>query len=91
MNFLQTELWIGPTDQVLVDLDVQANVLLIDDSNFSLYRQGRAFTCHGGWTTQSPVRLSPPHHGRWNIVIDLGGRAGRAKTSIRLLRSGVAV
>ncbi len=90
MNFLQTELWMGPDDQVQVDLDTQANVLLIDDSNFSLYQQGRSFTYYGGWTTRSPVRLSAPHHGRWNIVIDLGGRGGRVRASVRLLRPGVA-
>jgi hypothetical protein len=90
MNFLQTDLWMGPDDEVQVDLDAQANVLLLDDSNFSLYRQGRPFSYYGGWTTRSPVRLSPPHQGRWNVVIDLGRRAGHVKATIRLLRPGVA-
>jgi hypothetical protein len=40
MNFLQTDLWAGPQDEVQVDLDAQANVLLLDDSNFSLYQRG---------------------------------------------------
>jgi hypothetical protein len=90
MNFLQTDLWAGPQDEVQVDLDAQANVLLLDDPNFSLYQQGRSFTYYGGWTTRSPVRLSPPQQGRWNVVIDLGGRAGRVKASIRLLRPVIA-
>jgi hypothetical protein len=90
MNFLQTELWAGPQDEVQVGLDAQANVLLLDDPNFSLYQQGRSFTYYGGWTIRSPVRLSPPHQGRWNVVIDLGGRAGRVKASIRLLRPVIA-
>ncbi len=90
MNFLQTDLWVGPQDEVQVDLDGQANVLLLDDQNFSLYQQGRSFSYYGGWTTRSPVRLSPPHQGKWNVVIDLGGRDGRVKASIRLLRPVIA-
>lgn len=90
MNFLLAELSLGPHDRVQVELDGQANVLLVDDVNFSLYKEGRSFTYFGGWATRSPVLLSPPHQGRWNVVIDLGGRGGHVRASVRLLRPGVA-
>jgi hypothetical protein len=44
MNFPQTDLRAGPDDEVQVDLDAQANVLLLDGPNFSLYQHGRSFT-----------------------------------------------
>lgn len=86
MNFLHTELWMGPHDQVLVDVDAQANVMLLDDINFSSYKQGRSYSYVGGWATRSPVRLSPSHQGHWNVIVDLGGRAGQVRANVRLLR-----
>ena len=91
MNFLHTEYWIGPNDRVLVDLDSQANVMLLDDSNLSAYKRGQAFNYFGGWAIRSPVRLSPPHQGHWNVVVDLGDRAGQVRAGIRVLRDRVSV
>ena len=86
MDFLHADFRIGPHDRVLVDLDGQANVMLLDDVNFSSYRRGQAFNYIGGWAVRTPTRLSPPHQGHWNVVIDLGGRAGQVKARISLVR-----
>ena len=90
MNFLHTDFWIGPNDQVLVDLDSQANVMLLDDSNLSAYKRGQAFDYFGGWAIRSRARMSPPHQGHWNVVVDLGGRAGQVRAGIRVLRGRVS-
>lgn len=60
--------------------------MLLDDADFRAYREGRAFSYRGGWETQSPVRLSPPHNGSWHVVIDMGDRSGTLKGSVRILR-----
>lgn len=92
MDFLHSDFHGGRDDVVLVTLDRQANVMLLDDSNFAAYRQGRQFSYFGGWMTNSPVRLAPPHHGHWHVVVDLGGNSGTIRASIRVvqkeLRSG---
>ena len=85
MEFLHTEFWGGSECTALVTLDAQCNVLLLEDSAWLAYKNGGAFTYYGGWATQSPVRLTPPHHGHWHVVIDLGGRAGRVGASVRII------
>jgi len=86
MNFLHNDFHGGHDDVVLVTLDSQANVMLLDDINFSAYRDGRSFNYFGGWATQSPVRLSPPHSSHWHVVVDLGGYSGTVRASIRIVR-----
>ena len=84
MNYLHYELQLGDRDVAVVTLDKQANVQLIDDSNYSNYRRGERFRYYGGLAKQSPVRLRPPHAGQWHLVIDLGGYAGRVHASVNV-------
>ena len=86
MEFLHTEFHGGRDHTVLVTLDKQANVMLLDDSNFAAYRQGQAFSYYGGWMARSPVRLVPPHGGHWNVVVDLGGNSGTIRARTRIVR-----
>lgn len=85
MKFLHSDFNIGPGDIVQVSLDKQANVLMLDEANFANYRRGGRYSYFGGLAKQSPFRLSPPHHGRWHVVVDLGGYAGTVHASIALL------
>ena len=85
MNFLHSDFNIGPSDIVQVSLNKQANVLMLDDSNFSNYRRGGRFRYYGGLAKQSPVRLSPPYYGHWHVVVDLAGYAGSVHASICLV------
>jgi len=62
-----------------------ANVLLLNSSNFSNYRNGRRWSGHGGHTTRSPVPLGVPSSGHWHLVVDLGGYPGRIGASVRVL------
>jgi hypothetical protein len=85
MGYLHRELDLTSRNVVEVSLDQQANVLLMDDTNFQHYRSGGEYTYHGGLAKRSPVRLSPRRSGRWHLVIDLGGRSGTIRHSIRVL------
>ena len=91
MDFLHTDFSGGSDTIALVTLDGQANVLLMDNLNFSAYQQGRSFNYYGGWVTKSPARLSPPHYGHWHVVIDLGGYSGTVRASTRIVRRSSAV
>ena len=84
MQFLHSEFEGGPESLVTVELDHVANVLLMDSTNFSNYKAGRAFRYFGGSAHQSPCRLRPPHHGRWHVAVDLGGRAGSVRARIHV-------
>jgi hypothetical protein len=85
MNFLHYDLHLGPYESVEVRLDKQANVRLLDHTNFSSYQHGGRHTYYGGLAKVSPVHLRPPHSGRWHLVIDLGGYAGTVRASARVI------
>lgn len=86
MNFLHYELELSGDDVVEVTLDKQANVRLLDDANFSLYRSGKQHRYYGGLAKTSPVLIPAPHAGHWHVVIDLGGYAGTVHASTRVLQ-----
>lgn len=85
MKFLHYDFHLNSNDVVEVTLDKQANVQLVDDINFSSYKRGQRFRYYGGLAKQSPVRISPPHAGHWNLVIDLGGYAGSVNASVKVI------
>lgn len=90
MNYLHYDLQLQSGDTVEVTLDKQANVRLLDDSNFSSYQRGKQHRYYGGLVTKSPVTLPrPPHAGHWHVVIDLGGNAGTVKASVRTIKGGL--
>lgn len=91
MNFLHTDFWGGTDHMAIVTLDAQANVLLVDDANFSDYQHGRSFTYYGGWATQSSVKLIPPHNSHWHVIIDLGGNAGSVRAGVRIIRNPASI
>jgi hypothetical protein len=63
-----------------------ANVYLLDERNFDLYRRGRRFNGVGGPAAKGiPVRLSVFANGRWVVVVDLGGTRGTIRASVRTL------
>ena len=86
MNFLNYDLQLSSGDVVEVTLDKQANVRLLDDTNYSYYQRGERHTYYGGLATKSPTHLRPPHSGHWHVVIDLGGYAGTVNASVRVIR-----
>ncbi len=86
MNFLHQEFDAGPTDVIEVTLDGQANVMLLDPSNYAFYRQGQRFRYYGGHAKTSSFRLIPPEQGHWHVVVDLGGYAGRVRAGVWLLQ-----
>lgn len=87
MNYLHYDLNLAQGDTIEVTLDKQANVRLLDDANYANYVNGQSHRYYGGLATTSPVRLTPPHGGRWHLVIDLGGYSGAVQASVRTLRN----
>ena len=63
----------------------EANVRLVDGSNFQNYKAGRSHKYYGGHMTRSPARIQVPHSGHWHIVIDLGGFAGSLRSAVQVL------
>lgn len=87
MEYLQYEFEADQGDAIEVTLDAAANVQLLDPANFAAYKDGRQYRYHGGYFRQSPVELVIPNTGRWHVVVDLGGMAGRVRASVRLIKA----
>jgi hypothetical protein len=84
MNYGHSEFTAAARSEVKVTLDRQANVLLLDPSNFSSYQAGQPFHYHGGWAKQSPVLLTVPNSGHWHVVVDPQG--GAVRYAVQLLQ-----
>jgi hypothetical protein len=86
MNYIHNDLgMLNGGELVEVSLSSQANVLLMDSSNFSSYRNGSQYHYLGGHAVRSPVRLEVPSAGHWHVAIDLGGYGGSVQASVRVL------
>lgn len=83
MKFLQFDLGTVKAGAiVVVTLDKQANVRLMDQSQFRNYRAGRRHTFLGGGATRSPVRVSVPRTGHWIVVVDTGGLSATVRAGV---------
>ena len=69
---------------VIVTLDKQANVLLMDSSNYTNYKSGRRSSYYGGLMKRSPAQIPVPRDGHWFVAIDLGGRSGNVRHGVRV-------
>jgi len=88
MDFVHHDLsQLSGGEVVQVTLATAANVRLLDEANFSAYRQGRQYRYYGGYVTQSPYRVRVPASGHWHLVVDLGGYPGQIRSSVRVLSS----
>jgi hypothetical protein len=88
MKFLHYIVTIGSGDAVRVHLTGNAaNVLVMDDSNFRLYNEGKEYRYYGGYYTRTPAIIRPPSPGRWNVVVNLGGGVGSVNAIVHVVRS----
>jgi hypothetical protein len=86
MNFLHYDLGFVPEGAVVVvELDAQANVKLLDETDFRSYERGGQHQYYGGLAKVSPARIPVPRSGSWHVTIDLGGYSGRVNASVRVV------
>ena len=85
MDHLHLREYIQGGRVVKVSIDMQSNVLLMDDINYSHYKNGHSFRHQGGFAKESPVLIKVPNSGNWNVVIDLGGGSGTIRHNIEII------
>lgn len=86
VNYLHYEFDVGPDEIIQIKLDKQANVLLLDNHNYRKYHKGESFSYRGGLAKKSPFNMKPPHSGHWHVVIDIGGRKGTVRASVKTIK-----
>lgn len=91
MEYLHKEFDLAEGDVVEVTLAGNAaNVLLLDEANYHNYSEGKPYDYSGGYARTSPVRIPAPRAGRWHLVVDLAGGAGRVQASSRVISRAVS-
>lgn len=86
MKFLhyKVEATAGSTVRVVLS-GSECNVMIMDDLNFYQYRRGGSFRYVGGHYRRSPVFLTVPETGTWNVVVDTGGYSGRVQAAVAVI------
>lgn len=89
MDFLHQREHLNKDDIVEVDCSHQCNIVLLNDNNFTKYKNGKTYTHHGGggFFKKLPARLQTPSTGYWNIVLDISGGAANIKHSVTIIRT----
>lgn len=73
-------------DILSIKIDRKVNIYLMDNSNFSRYKNNWNFEHYGGAANTSPYNIKVPRTGHWYIIIDLGGGTGILNYSIKVFR-----
>lgn len=71
-------------DILSIAIDRKVNIYLMDNINFSRYKNNNSFEYYGGVANNSPYNITVPRNGYWYIVIDLGGGTGILNYSINV-------
>ncbi len=85
MEHVHFELNANAGQVVRIELNQQANVLLLDPLNYMSYCRGDAYRYHDGLQKVSPAFIRVPHAGHWHVAIDLGGGSGYIQASVQIV------
>ncbi|MCF3639098.1 DUF1883 domain-containing protein [Rhizobium sp. TRM95111] len=69
-----------------ITLSKIANVRLMSNANFDLFKNARQHKFLGGVAKKSPIRLTIPESGHWHVVVDMEGHPGKAESAIKLIQ-----
>lgn len=73
-------------DILSIAVDRKVNIYLMDNLNFSRYKNNMSCEYYGGTASSSPYNIKVPSTGHWYIVIDLGGGTGILNYSIKVFK-----
>ena len=73
-------------DILSIAIDRKVNVYLMDNINFTKYKNNNSCEYYGGVANNSPYNITVPRTGHWYIVIDLGGGSGILNYSIKVFK-----
>ncbi len=86
MQILHYHFKLREGDAIRVTLDHQANVRLMDDANFKLFKSKAQYQFIGGHARTSPVVLAAPGDGHWNVVIDADGHESELHATVEVTK-----
>jgi hypothetical protein len=69
ITHLHRSLQLNENEVIKLVLDTPANVFLLEGANYHLFMQDRPYESHGTEVETFPFIMSPPHPGKWELVI----------------------
>ncbi len=69
VTHLHRSLQLNENEIIKLVLDSPANVYLLEGANYHRFVQDRPYDFHGTEIRTSPFLMSPPHPGKWELVI----------------------
>lgn len=76
MSFNYEKYHLNSGDIVRATCSHQLNVMLMTESDFLNYKNGRRAKYYGGLCIRSPADIQAPHSGTWYVVIQSPGGGG---------------
>lgn len=81
MNILHKRVHLNSGDIVEIDCNVQCQIMILTDDNFSNYQNKVSYQFYGRFFKTLPATIRIPYSDMWNIVLDFKGRTITAATS----------
>lgn len=93
MKYLHKQLKAGRNCVVVVNFDHPTKVMLLKDSEYRKYKDGRTYDYRGGFAEKSPVKFILPEGATWHVIVEKGSYFNpiRINASIQLLPAGTEV
>jgi len=86
MQFLHYQVKADPDRIIQVTIDHEASIKLMDTFNFAKYSQGKTPDFQGGIYPASTVEFRVYKNDTWHVVVDLDGKKGEVKASVKLIK-----
>jgi hypothetical protein len=67
---------------VEVTLTDAANIRIMDENNFKLFKKGEPHDFVGGYVKFTPYRIKLPRQAHWYVVADKGGQEGEVNAAV---------
>lgn len=79
LKYLHDRIYLGPKQYVAFNLDTAVNVVLLTDSDFRKFLDGKAHSSYGGKFKESPGMIYPDRPGYYNLVVYVSGGSAQIK------------
>ena len=87
MEYSYSKMNLKKGEIVEVNLEKQANVILLDHINYVKFKNQRNYDYYGGFAKKNPCRMRVPNTGTWYLVVNQDGNSGIVNFSINTIQN----
>ena len=93
MKYLRKQVKARRNCVVVVTFDQPAKVMLLKDSEYNKYKEGKTYNYRGGFAKNSPVKFILPEGAIWQVIVEKGSYFNpvNMNASVQILPAGTQV